>query len=226
MFLSHLFSSSIMNHRQMVGFIEHFAKNDNWHELNKDEGDLGYGWLHYSLIRLLKPSRVLCIGSKYGYIPAVCALACRDNKKGKVDFVDAAYDEKKHQDNNRSWAGVGFWKTSQGKKQFKKFGLDDFIDFHLESSQKFFENNSDKKWSYVHLDGDHSYQGMKADFQKAWPRIHSGGYLALHDIYLSGTHGRHELEYEVPLLWQELSKNSDYKTMEFPGNCGLGLIQK
>ena len=49
----------------------------------------GFGLIHYSLVTNIKPKRILCIGSKKGFIPAVCALACRDNRFGTVDFVVA-----------------------------------------------------------------------------------------------------------------------------------------
>ena len=48
---------------------------------------IGLGLLHYSLIRIIKPKRILCIGSLRGFIPVLCALACQDNEKGFVDFV-------------------------------------------------------------------------------------------------------------------------------------------
>lgn len=45
------------------------------------------------------------------FVPAICAVGCRDNGFGKVDFVDAAMDMN---DVNKvagnHWGGVGFWK--------------------------------------------------------------------------------------------------------------------
>jgi hypothetical protein len=45
----------------------------------------------------MRPKRVLCVGSRYGYIPAICAYACKENNYGVVDFVDAGFDEDKQE---------------------------------------------------------------------------------------------------------------------------------
>ena len=62
-------------------------------EHNAAEGCLGFGSLHYALIRNLRPRRVLVIGSRYGFVPAIAGLALRANGGGTVDFVDANYDD-------------------------------------------------------------------------------------------------------------------------------------
>jgi predicted O-methyltransferase YrrM len=203
-------------------FIQHFAQDDNWHNLDMENGDLGYGLIHYSLIRLIKPKRVLCVGSRYGYIPAICALACKDNKQGVVDFVDAAYDQTTGEDENH-WGGVGFWKTQKGKDHFRKFGLQKHVKLHVMTTAEFKKKYPKRRWGYIHIDGDHSYKGVKFDFQSFWPKLLGGGFLALHDIFTKDLGG---LEYGVEKLWQELKKEKKHNCMEFPGECGLGIVQK
>ena len=116
--------NNLVSKRAGKKLINLFARDDNWHKLNRNKGDIGYGWLHYSLIRIIKPKRVLCIGSRYGFIPAVCALACRDNGFGMVDFVDAGYAMEDHPDPMEHWGGVGWWKKCDPNKYFGKFGLE------------------------------------------------------------------------------------------------------
>ena len=45
-----------------------FDSDDYGHRSDRNRADLGYGWFHYSIIRMIKPKRVLCIGSRYGFI--------------------------------------------------------------------------------------------------------------------------------------------------------------
>ena len=55
-----------------------FHADDVGHLACTKKADLGYGWLHYGFIRQLKPKRVLCVGSRYGFIPAVLDLELID----------------------------------------------------------------------------------------------------------------------------------------------------
>lgn len=198
-------------------------REGNWHNVDKRLNDLGYGWVHYSLIRVLKPEGILAIGSRYGYIPAICALACRDNRKGMVDFVEAGFDYRQSYNQSRAWGGVGFWKKKNVRNHFAKFGLDKYLILYLMTSEEFYQKCHNRRWGYIHIDGDHSYKGVRADFEHFWPRLEKGGFIALHDIYIKKQGG---LAYGVRKLWQELKTEKRYNMIEFPGDCGLGMIQK
>ncbi|MEK7587830.1 MAG: class I SAM-dependent methyltransferase [Patescibacteria group bacterium] len=215
-------STNIFNRTSINRFIDLYARSDNWHEMDKTTGNLGYGWIHYALIRVLQPKRVLCIGSRYGYIPAICALACRDNQKGMVDFVDAGYDQAnpKHKSH---WGGVGFWNTQEGGHIFEKFNLEHYITMHIMTTQKFKKLYPSHTWSYIHVDGDHSYAGVESDFRFFWPKLTKGGFMAFHDIHTKHTN---DLDYGIHQFWQELRLKKIYNMIEFPGTFGLGIIQK
>ncbi|OIP73833.1 MAG: hypothetical protein COU63_05020 [Candidatus Pacebacteria bacterium CG10_big_fil_rev_8_21_14_0_10_36_11] len=214
-------SKSLVNRRSIKNFINHFSKGDNWHELDIDKANLGYGWIHYSLIRLLKPKRVLCVGSRYGFIPAICALACKDNQQGIVDFVDAGYSQNSVADKKRHWGGVGFWRENNVKKHFAKYGLDSYIRMNVMTSQDFKKKFPKREWGYIYLDGDHSYKGIKEDFNNFWPSLLTGGFISFHDTQ---TNLENDLDYGVDKFWQELKKK--YPAFEFPGSNGLGVVQK
>ncbi len=223
-------SKNFTSTRNISKFINLYAKNDNWHGIDKATGNLGYGWIHYGIIRNLEPKRVLVIGSRYGFIPAVCAMACRDNKKGKVDFVDAGYDQASPKDNkllggkeNRHWGGVGFWNKVDTKKHFGAFGLNKYIQTHVNTSNEFRKKYFNRKWDYVYLDGEHSYKGVKSDFKRFWSSVTKSGILSLHDLF---TKNSGELKYGVGQLWRELKREGKYNCLEIPGKCGLGIIQK
>jgi len=213
---------TIINKTGIKHLIKIYAKRDNWHQMDPSTGNLGYGWIHYALIRNLKPKKVLCIGSKYGYIPAVCATACRDNNFGLVNFVDAGFDIKDYSGPGKHWGGVGFWKKCNPKKYFGKFGLEKYLKLHIMTSQDFAKKHSKEEYDYIHLDGDHSYTGVKSDFNLFWPRLKKGGFLALHDIASPDKDGN---VYGTRDFWAELKKNHQV-AMEFNQDPGLGVIQK
>lgn len=214
--------NNLINIRTIGNFIDLYAGHDNWHNIDKNSGNLGYGWIHYSLIRNASPKKILVIGSKLGYIPAVCALACKDNNIGHVDFVDAAYDYKNPNDSKAHWGGEGFWKKINVKKYFGKFAIEKYITLHVMTTQKFYEKFVDRKWDYIYLDGDHSYNGIKFDFETFWPKLKKGGFMCLHDIY---TKDLGNLEYGVNKYWIKIKKKFP-NAIEFGGICGLGIIQK
>lgn len=222
----------LSNNKTVNTIINHYAKTDNWHNINKNSANLGYGWLHYSIIRNTYPKNLLCIGSKYGYIPSIMAQACKENGVGTVDFVDAGYDQESPEDNHlykssklnksRHWGGVGFWKKNNSHKHFQTLNLNKNINTHITKSNNFFKQNKKTKWQYIYLDGDHSYQGIKNDFQNSIKHLDDHGYILIHDIF---TESSKDLSYGVNKYWKEIKKKNKYNLIEIPGKCGLGVIQ-
>ena len=217
-----MFSKNIINKNGINNIINFYAKGDIWHKQDFETGNLGYGWIHYGLIRLVRAKNVLCIGSRYGFIPAVCAMACKDNHYGRVDFVDAGFDMDDFEGPGDHWGGVGFWKKCNPSKYFGKFGLDKHISLKVMKSSEYEKLNKNKKYDYIHIDGDHSYGGVKADFELFWPKLNKGGYLAIHDI---GSPDKDGNVYGTRKFWKELSKK--YKvSLEFIEDPGVGIVQK
>jgi len=63
---------------------------------------------------------------------------------------------------------------------------------------------------FLFIDADHSYEGVKMDFEMYSPLVKSGGIIAFHDIVLRGA--------GVEKFWNEIKKNSIYKEI---GNIGV-----
>jgi hypothetical protein len=188
------------------------------HKINMSTGNLGFGFLHYAFINLIRPERILCIGSQYGFIPAMFALACKDNKWGHVDFVDAGKEENEP----GSWGGVGFWKKNKAKDYFSVLDLSSRITVYLTTTKQFARKSKGRKWEYIYIDGDHSYNGIKTDYNLFWPRLTNGGMMGFHDISLRGLY--HGQEYGVSKFWKELKQS--YKFYFNFGESSLGFIQK
>ena len=215
--------SNIFDKSGVNRLIRFYARRHIWHNQDKKSGNLGYGWIHYALIRNFRPKRILCVGSEYGFVPAVCAVGCRDNKFGKVDFVDAGMDMNEvNKVAGDHWGGVGFWKKCNPKRYFGKFGMEEYIDLYVMRDDKFAKKYSKRTYDYIHIDGDHSYKGVKLDFDLFWPRLNKGGFMAFHDIASPDKDGN---VYGTRDFWAELKKK--YKvTIEFNKDPGVGIIQK
>lgn len=183
----------------------YYAPNQN---RGNSEYSFGFGLIHYALIRNIRPERVLCVGSLKGYMPAICALACKDEGIGKVEFVD---------EGGVNWGGGGVWQgLTDLRAYWAPLGIEDWVETHVTR----IEDYELGQYQYVHLDADHSYEGCKRQFELIWPHLDRGGLFTFHDIAWRlksawGTFG-------VRTLWKELRGEK----LSIPGAAGLGILRK
>ncbi len=79
-------------------------------------------------------------------------------------------------------------------------------------------------WDFVLIDADHTYQGVKSDWQVYGPL--AGKAVAFHDIVGEGKRNITGLKIEVPRLWREL-KAEGRAVREFidpPARMGIGVV--
>ncbi len=82
----------------------------------------------------------------------------------------------------------------------------------------------DERIDFLFIDGDHSYEGVKKDFQTYKPLVKKGGLVAFHDI---APNGSSELVGGVPVFWGEIK--SQFKFSEHieeinQNGFGIGVI--
>lgn len=190
--------------------------------INKKHDNLGYGLIHRAIIRNIKPARVLCIGSLYGFIPFMMARACQDNNYGHVDFVDAGYDIRNPKDKGRHYFGKGFWKSVNTNRHFSYLLSKRYITVHIMTSKEF-AKKSKHKYDYIYLDGNQSYKKAIEDISLFWPRLRLTGVLCIFDIHRKPLVADMKMEYSR--VWQDLP----FMTSKFELSnqfSGLGFIQK
>lgn len=192
---------------------------DEGHNINTTQYFLGFGLIHYALVRNLRPKRILCVGSRKGYVPAIVALACKDNGMGHVDFVDAGYGP---EEPTKHWSGIGFWKKANAKKHFGSIGVDRFITTHVMTTREFADTYPKNRYQYIYLDGDHSYEGITLDYSLFWPRLEKGGLMTFHDVVAHGYLDKGL--FGIWKFWRELKENKII--FPFPKDSGFGIVQK
>ena len=192
---------------------------DEGHNINRTQYFLGFGLIHYALVRNTRPKRILCVGSRKGFIPAILALACKDNGTGHVDFVDAGYGPEAP---TKHWSGVGFWKSNDPVKHFAKIGVSDTITTHVMTTSEYANKYPQKRYQYIYIDGDHSYEGIKLDYSLFWPRLDKGGFMSFHDVVARGYLDKGL--FGIWKFWKELKENKI--VFPFPKESGLGIVQK
>lgn len=85
---------------------------------------------------------------------------------------------------------------------------------------------SSRSIDFAFIDGDHTYEGVKADFNQYGPLVRPGGLIAFHDIL-----PRPDLpDIQVDKFWKEIKDR--YETVEFIGTkesgrkvIGIGLLR-
>jgi len=114
---------------------------------------------------------------------------------------------------------------------FKKFNKDKKMLFFRKNShnpqtkQEIKEELNEEKVDFLFIDGDHTYEGVKQDFEMYSPLVSENGTVAFHDI-VPGPSNRVG---GVPEFWEEIKE--DYPNREFvkdweQGAWGIGVIYK
>lgn len=80
------------------------------------------------------------------------------------------------------------------------------------------ESHPEKDVDFLFIDGDHSYSGVKADFQNYAQFVRPGGLIVFHDVIGLP---------EVAKFWNEVKKGQRYQEI-YAGNggWGIGIIEK
>ena len=145
---------------------------------------LGDGLLIYSLIMFNRAKVCVCIGSGGGFIPRLMTQARRD-----------LWEQGIFEGNNQpEWGDIGTTIIVDAVN-----GVGGFVDWKeknsflrqhfqpqliLETSEKTFYDyfiRQDIKIDYLHIDGDHSYEGVKKDFELYSTIMSENGIITIHD---------------------------------------------
>ena len=190
------------------------------HGQTSEDRNLGMGWIYYSLSRLYKPERVVCIGSWRGFVPMLIAKGMIDNlKSGELIFIDPSMVE-------------DFWKDeSIVSSYFNEWGLSNIKHYKM-TTQEFKESEIYKnlgKIDILFVDGLHTYDQAKFDHQTFEPFLSDKSICFFHDSiesYESDIYGDdNKYEYSVNRYMSEL-KNLGYQVLDIPFEFGLSIVRK
>lgn len=83
-----------------------------------------------------------------------------------------------------------------------------------EAAEEFSEGSVD----FLHLDGCHTYEAVRGDFETWFPRLRPGGLFLFHDIRARVA------DFGVWRFWDELER--EHETFAFDHGYGLGVLRK
>ena len=194
---------------------------------DKETLNLGFGFLYYSIARIIKPKTTFVFGSQQGFSLTCFALGIKDNKFGHLHFVDAGYDKEKV-DNNTAMGGIGFWQEENKYKElFIELGIDKIVSVHVKKTQQFVEDVISENFQpdLIFIDADHSYRGFQFDFELYEKFLTKNGMILFHDCLVDNGHCG--VNFGVKDYFEEKIQNSNkWESVRLPIWPGLGLARK
>jgi predicted O-methyltransferase YrrM len=191
------------------------------HCQRREDLNLGFGWLYYALTRLLRPTKIVVIGSFRGFAPLVFGKALADNSEGgSVWFIDPSLVD-------------DFWKDEViVRNYFETFGVSNVRHFPL-TTQAFVaseEYQSLSEVGIVFIDGYHSEEQARFDYQAFEARVPPEGIVLLHDsvdVSISRIYGpARAYERRVKYFVDSLKEDPRLQVLDLPFAHGLTLVRK
>ena len=177
-----------------------------------DTGWHGHIFFAYDLVRNCRPARIVELGTAKGHS---FFSICQAVKDGGLDTELFAVD---------TWQGdkhAGFYDDSvwDNVNRIKKAFYDSLqISLLRKKFDEAVDDFEEKSIDVLHIDGCHTYEAAKNDFERWIGKVKDNGIVLLHDI------NERMDDFGVYKLWDELKKQ--YDTMEFYHSHGLGVLCK
>ncbi len=169
------------------------------------------------ILAKMKPGCIVEIGTaRGGTLFLFSRIAAEDATLVSIDYPGG-------------WFGGGYpvWKIPF----FKSFALDKqkiypvLADSHQDATlEKVNSIINPGQIDFLFIDGDHSYEGVKKDFEMYSPLVRKNGIIAFHDIALCSS----KIVCEVNRYWDEIKTGYEYEEIIEEYNhqwLGMGLIK-
>lgn len=191
------------------------------HEQRRQDANLGLGWLYYALARIFRPRTAVVIGSWRGFAPLVFAKGLADNHEGgEVIFIDPSFVD-------------GFWRVpAKVADYFASLGITNVRHF-LATTQQFVRTPAYRALSgvgLVFIDGHHSYQQARFDFDAFEKKLAIGGVMLFHDstaVDMSTMYGVDRVyARQVKFLMDELRQRPDLQVFDVTRGPGVTLVSR
>jgi len=135
----------------------------------------------YSLVRHLRPLRVLEIGTQAGASTVHLAAALADAHPGPVErrLVSVDIKDVNHPE-TAAWRA--FRLPQSPREAMRRLGYGDLVEFRVARSLEMLRE-AGEMYDLIFLDGDHRVKTVVAEIPAALRRLRPGGFLLLHDYF-------------------------------------------
>ena len=208
---------------------------------------LGDGLLVYSIIQMMRTKVCVCIGSGSGFIPRIMTQARIDLHKQGIFEGNGDYN----------WGDIGttyvvdacngiggpndldnedsFFRKNFYPRFIKSTSIDAYYDFFV---------RQDIQIDFLFIDGDHSYEGVKIDFELYSNLLTDNGIIIIHDtdgnyeesVIITEDAKKDYHRFDGPAKFvKELEKNPEYNLINLhnfrilptkPSSSGITLVNR
>ena len=174
--------------------------------------------LLYGLVRSMKPEVCVEIGSARGKSACYIGMALKENGYGTLYAIDP------HEQTD--------WNDSKAVNSFE-LAMDNISAVGVGEQVSIIRSYSDdaaRDWTLaidlIFIDGDHSYEGVKRDWELFLPHVKPFGIVVFHDTMwdLPPFKGKARADMGVPRFVDELRKQG-YQVLTIDRDYGLSLVQ-
>lgn len=153
----------------------------------------------YELVSELRAENVLEIGFRQAQSTRTILSALKHNNFGKLTTISIDLPDK----NGRVQDDLlGYWRPISSDSH--DTCCLDIID--------------DRLFQVILIDGDHSYEGVKQDFNDYKELLDVGGYIIFHDVL--------NMSCGVPKFWNKVKNNKKYESLTLNYGAGMGVLRK
>jgi predicted O-methyltransferase YrrM len=172
-------------------------------------------WLLHGLVRSLRPDVCVEIGSAQGGSTCHIAFALKENLAGRLYAIDPH--------GPTAWNDDGPVETFPIlSRNLRRCGVSEYVEIVRATSEE-----AARGWTrpidFLFIDGDHSYEGVRRDWELFSPFLGEFGVAVLHDTTWE-RHGPNRPDMGVPRFVDELRREG-YPVITIDRDCGLSLVQ-
>ncbi len=211
---------------ELIRSVFEHAKPLGHHE-DRENLNLGFGFLYYGLVRALRPQHVVVIGSGFGFSVVCLALGLRDNGRGRLTFIDPSFSLLKDGP-FKTIGGRDNWSDpARARARFAEFGVEDIVTHHCLTAGEFFSRWGEHELPPIDLgfvDGNHAYQHVRNDFINVLRQSKRNSYILLHDtnIYVREMVGHAGVKKWLNRIRRE---RDAFEAIDFPFASGLAMVR-
>lgn len=177
---------SILNKDYIKSFITNNKKRPVAYRWTHGANDyhMGDGLIIYALIQYMRAKTCVCLGSGGGFIPRIMSQARRDLHEAEIFEGNNEWNwgdigQTFIVDASNGVGGLTDW-TEENSFLRKNFYPRIILDTTKNAYHNFFVKE-DIKIDYLHIDADHSYEGVKLDFELYSNLLSPYGIISIHD---------------------------------------------
>ena len=193
------------------------------HQLARIDFKSGLGesaWLLYGVVRAVRSNVCVEIGSSTGWSTCITALALEENVHGRLYAIDP------HLAND--WSDVPGDTLATLRANLARIRLAHRVEIVVMKSAAAVDSIP-SSIDLLFIDGDHSYRGVKADWDLFSPKLAPWGVAVFHDSLWEHITAPHILEHKhpdtgVPAFLDEL-RQAGYPIITLQSGVGLTLVQ-